>query len=178
MYIVDDLDRVQELTDLPQSSGGAPLPVVVAVERALAVAYIVEDRDPNWDGRSVRVINAQTPGEHVAIVEFQRPLAHQFGPPNDEAFHGHPLADRGLHPYAGFEVLSSSWIRALERMNRVHSRHRPQHYAGFRHFVLAFHDSTFECVAEGYRVVGVREGSLSAVAPELLRSVGLSGQAG
>jgi hypothetical protein len=35
-------------------------------------------------------------------------------------------------------------------MNSVHPRHRPEHFKSYRHFVLAFHDSTFECIAEGY----------------------------
>ncbi len=73
-----------------------------------------------------------------------------FGPPNDEAFAGHPLASRGLQPYGAFEVLASSWIRQLERMNAVHRHHDPEDFAVYRHIVLAFHDSTFECIAEGY----------------------------
>jgi hypothetical protein len=75
-----------------------------------------------------------------------------FGPPNDEAFTGHPLASRGLEPYAVFEVEQSSWIRQLERMNAVHPNHKPELFASYRHFVFAFHDSTFEAVADGFEV--------------------------
>lgn len=70
--------------------------------------------------------------------------------PNDEAFEGHPLASRGLKPYSVFEVKNSSWIRRLERMNSVHRCHRPEGYKMLRHFVFAFHDTTFECVAQGF----------------------------
>ena len=35
----------------------------------------------------------------------------------DEAFSGHPLAERGLQPYSTFEVLDSSWIRGLMKRN-------------------------------------------------------------
>jgi hypothetical protein len=96
------------------------------------------------------------------LVRFTRPIAHMFGPPNDEAFAGHPLAQRGLEPYSVFEVHQSSWIRALERMNSVHPRHRPEAYARYKHFVFAFHDSVFECIAEGFELSAYR-GSVSAV---------------
>ena len=89
-------------------------------------------------------------GEPAAIVRFTLPRASSFGPPNDEAFAGHPLAARGLEPYGAFEVKQPSWIRALERMNAVHANHEPEHFARFRHFVFTFHDTTFECVATGY----------------------------
>ena len=86
-----------------------------------------------------------------------------FGPPNDETFSGHPLADRGLHPYAVFEVRDSSWIRKLERMNSVHHRHNRERFLeGLRHFVFAFHDSTFECVAHGFEVEVFRGSSRRA----------------
>ena len=54
-----------------------------------------------------------------------------FGPPNDEAFDGHPLARRGLRPYGAFEVTHSSWIRQLEQMNSVHPHHSPPLFEGF-----------------------------------------------
>ena len=150
MYTVDDRDQVIELRDVPQSSIGAPCPIVLSAEHSLLVAYFVQDTPSGWDGATARVVGVETAGEPAAIVRFARPYASVFGPPNDEAFSGHPLAHKGLHPYAAFEVKASSWIRALERMNAVHPYHQPQHFARYRHLVLAFHDTTFECVAEGY----------------------------
>ncbi len=43
-----------------------------------------------------------------AVISFRRHRAFTFGPPNDEAFSGHPLASRGLHPYGAFEMQHSS----------------------------------------------------------------------
>jgi hypothetical protein len=60
---------------------------------------------------------------------------------------------RGLAPYGEFEVVASSWIRSLERMNRVHPRHDAARFAELRHFIFTFHDKTFECVAKGVSVV-------------------------
>ncbi|MBI2373929.1 MAG: hypothetical protein HYV07_08020 [Deltaproteobacteria bacterium] len=149
MYTIDRHDKVTELHDVPQSSVGAPCPIVLAGEGSLLVAYFVETTPAGWDGSTVRVVGADS-AEPAAIVRFTRPYASMFGPPNDEAFSGHPLAKRGLHPYGGFEVTGSSWIRGLEKMNAVHPYHRSEHFAVYRHFILAFHDTTFERVATGY----------------------------
>ena len=88
----------------------------------------------------------------IAVARFVRPHAHMFGPPNDEAFHGHPLAGRGLERYGVFRVEDSSWIRQLERMNSVHALHNPERFSRLVHFVFSFHDSTFECVADDVEI--------------------------
>lgn len=165
MYVVDGRDGVVELTEVPQSSVGAPLPVVLADEHTVLLAYLLEDRDPAWDGTSVRVVTASS-DEPAALVRFQQAWVFQFGPPNDEAFHGHPLYERGLHSYAAFEVEDSSWLRALEQMNSVHEHHSPDRFRRLRHFVFAFHDSTFECVAGGF-TVELRDGPLTKVVAEM-----------
>lgn len=161
MYEVDERDRVVELAGVPQSCTGAPLPLVLADEHALLLAYLANVPDPNWDGSYVHVVGPETEGRTVAVVEFEFATAHLFGPPNDEAFGGHPLARRGLCPYGAFEVVDSSWIRKQERMNAIHPRHdRALFLENRRHFVFTFHDSTFECIARDY-AIEVRRGTLS-----------------
>ena len=86
-------------------------------------------------------------GPRVAVVRFERATIY-FGGPNDEAFEGHPLYRAGLQPYEFAEILDSPWVAAMERRNRVHPGHDPAMFSTLRHFVLPFHDSTFECVAE------------------------------
>lgn len=169
MYSVDSLDEVVEVTGLPQISIGAPCPMILAGEHHLQLAYLLEHRPQEWDGTTVRILDESSPGEPVALVEFSRAYAHIFGPPNDEAFSGHPLASRGLGPYGVYEVLRSSWIRSLERMNAVHPNHRPEHFASYRHFVFAFHDTTFECVAEDFRM-SRHTGSVEEVLQQAVRS--------
>jgi hypothetical protein len=153
MYDIDEKDRVVSCPELPQSSIGAPLPVVVGSEHRVAVAYYLDTTPPDWDGSDVRLVTMES-DEPWAIVVFEDAYAHMFGPPNDEAFNGHPLYSRGLQPYGGFLVHSSSWLRQLERMNSVHSSHdRARFMKGRIHFILTFHDSTFECIARGLHVV-------------------------
>jgi hypothetical protein len=149
MYQVDHRDRLTELKNVPQSSPGVPLPVVLGDEHHLQLAYFVQENDPNYDGASSKSVSPSSQG-NVAIVAFRSPRAHLFGPPNDEAFSGHPLAGRGFRPYAAFEVIDSSWIRRLTEMNSVHPNHSPRHFVSYRHFIFAFHDSTFECVAKDF----------------------------
>jgi hypothetical protein len=159
MYAVDDRDLILRL-DVPPSDVGAPLPHVLADEGTVVLAYLVrQPPPPGWDGTDARIVGPQSEGI-VALVRFELVHAHMLGPPNDEAFEGHPLASRGLEPYTAYEVVDSSWIRALERMNSVHEYHDAREFEQLRHFIFAFHDSTFECVARGFEVE-TRTGSLS-----------------
>ncbi len=159
MYRIGYRDRVQELTDVPQSDVGAPLPVVLANEHCVLLAYLVSEPDLNWDGTYVNEVLPDTDGA-VAFVKFTRPSVHMFGPPNDEAFSGHPLARRGLQPYSAFEVHNSSWLKMRIKMNRVHHRHSDSLFTGLRHFIFTFHDSTFECLARAF-TVAMFNGSLN-----------------
>lgn len=66
------------------------------------------------------------------------------------------------------EVHRSSWLRQLERINSVHHNHdRARFMASRRHFVWAFHDSTFECIAEGFDVE-LRRGSIRSAMARMI----------
>ena len=146
MYEPDELDRVVAVAGLPQCDTGAPSPVVAATEGELQVAYICR----TGDEREVA----------IAVVTFADARAHTFGMPNDEALRGHPLFERGVGFYGAFQVENSSWIRALERINSVHPMHQPGFEDRLTHYVLTFHDSTFECVASEFSVEVVPEDDL------------------
>jgi hypothetical protein len=154
MYTVSATDHPIEITSVPQSSVGAPCPAFVAAEHSLRlVYYLEEDRlSPEWQNVQIKPEAANDSDELCALVVFSHPYAHMFGPPNDEAFTGHPLASRGLEPYSVYEVAGSSWIKALEQMNSVHPYHRAERFSGFKHYIFSFHDSTFECVAQSFSI--------------------------
>jgi hypothetical protein len=115
---------------LPRSD--VPRPVLLQSERA---CYLL------FEGTAV----GPPRSDGVAIFAFHSCLISRFGYPNDEALAGHPLFKSGLGFYGVFEVTNSSWDRELRLQNRV----------GFptfdmpkrRHFIVTFHDSTFECIA-------------------------------
>ncbi|HXB26623.1 MAG TPA: hypothetical protein VNV25_17945 [Gemmatimonadaceae bacterium] len=136
MYAIDERDRVMLYDEFPAQSAGAPNPRMLADDHGLLVGYMLAPANEEW-----------------AIVEFARPIAHYFGPPNDETLASHPLYSRGLSCYGTFEILESSWIRGLEKANRVHPRYDAQRFEVLRHFVMTFHDGTFECIAISGRVV-------------------------
>jgi hypothetical protein len=146
MYVVDELDAVLHLHEAPWPNVGAPLPVILCNEYELFLAYVSAIQEA---GGPIE-LSPKSERLPIAVVKFISYRSYMFGPPNDEAFAGHPLASRGLEPYAVFEIEHSSWIRQLERMNAVHPNHRPEQFSSYRHFVFAFHDSTLEVVADGF----------------------------
>jgi hypothetical protein len=154
MYIVTASDRPQEIQTAPPSSVGAPCPTFFAEENRLVLAYYVESRRllESWVAVPITPEIAGDSNDLCAVVQFKTPYAHVFGPPNDEAFAGHPLAARGLSPYAIFEIEGSSWLKDLVRMNSVHPHHSGDDFAKYKHFVFAFHDTTLECIAESFSV--------------------------
>ncbi len=134
-------DEVVPLAGVPDQSPGSPLPLVVADDVRLLLAYLVPEGG----------LDPFDTNEQYGIVEFQSPYVHAFGPPSDETLHAHPLASRGLGRYGAYEVRRSSWVRRLEEFNRVHRRHDPKRFESLRHFVFTFHDNLFECVAKELR---------------------------
>lgn len=51
-------------------------------------------------------------------------------------------------------------------MNSVHERHNPKGFEKYKHFIFAFHDSTFECVVENFEI-SIHESSLKNILPEM-----------
>jgi hypothetical protein len=166
MYQIDEKDRVVPLEGVPQGSVGSPRPFVIADEMTVVLAYYLEIQEI-WERPESERGNAGG-DEPFAIVLLKRCTAHMFGPPNDEAFAGHPLASRGLSPYGAYRIDRSSWIRQLERINSVHPRHQPERYRQLDHLVFAFHDSTFECVCQGFEA-RTSQGSAEAMIREMVR---------
>lgn len=154
MYAVDDRDVVVPLTNLPAPDAGAPKPVVLADENRAIVAYYA----PDWDTAKPEDLG----DEEVAVLRFDAVLSFMFGDPNDEALNGHPLFERGLQFYAAHRVEQSSWVRQLELMNRVHPLHNAEAFSRLRHFIVTFHDSTFECVCPRDPAVSVVRGTTPA----------------
>jgi hypothetical protein len=54
MYEVDEKDRVLQLEGVPQSSIGAPLPLIISNEHLVILAYYMASTEP-WDGGTIRV---------------------------------------------------------------------------------------------------------------------------
>jgi hypothetical protein len=98
----------------------------------------------------LRFLIAPSHGGRRAVVIFHNCHATYLGVPNDEALSGHRLAAYGLQAYAFQEVFNSNWIAEMELRNRVHPRHIPSMFEGLCHYIISFHDETFECVARSF----------------------------
>ena len=144
---------------------GAPLPHVIQNDYKTFLTFYVREPDPDWDGSYVIV---KDPGdgsvESLALVEFFGCSSAKLGSPNDEVFGGHPLSGKGLDGYTAQRVVNSRWMAELEAINSVHRHYDPARWRNLNHYVFWFHDTTFECVAESFRVEVFRESMVDLLA--------------
>lgn len=99
----------------------------------------------------------------TAAIEFKHCRRTLFGGPNDEAIPEHRLFDKGLADcgYGICEVLNSAWAKEVmgqarksakriwgDRFEKAYEKHN----WSIRHFIVTFHDSTFECLADDFAV--------------------------
>lgn len=132
---------------------GAPLPVMLVSDQKTLLLFRVRVPNPAWDGSYATPVGLGDPeSERLALAEFTRCASAKLGAPNDEVFHGHPLYGRGFEGGRALKVMDSPWLQELRSINEVHSEFRSDAWARRTHFILPFHDSTFECVAESFTV--------------------------
>jgi hypothetical protein len=138
--------RVVELTDLPPAEPNCQTVNFVCAGGRVRLIYEVNPflRPPKG-----------TRGADPSFVVVD--LGHCYSlatGPNDEALGNHPMAKHGLQAYAIQEVVNSPWIADRVRVLHKDGIIDPRIHAGLRHFVFAFKEGLFECLARGYRVVG------------------------
>lgn len=144
------------------------MPFVLADEHNVSLFYYQQTFDPDWDGTTIRMVDAASEGVPAAVIRFSGVLWHRLGPPNEEAIGAHPLCRLGLYPYTAKEVVGSKLLRQFCRANRIHQHHSDSLFDGYRHFAIAFHDSVFEAISLDYSVEKIGESPLlSAAATEL-----------
>jgi hypothetical protein len=139
---VVEVDHVIEL-ELPwPPGGGAPEPRLWVSEHEAVLAYLVGPTG--------------TEPDTLALLRFPRCQFAMFGPPGHNGFFEHPLKRQGLELYGIYEVLNSSfdpgkrqWITDARGAPRPANPGRPSGGRGSsRHFIITFHDQTFECIAD------------------------------
>ena len=132
---------------------GAPMPHLLMNDHRAFLCFLLNERDPSWDGSYVTVksLDGNQP-ESLGLVEFKLCLSAKLGSPNDEVFQGHPLRGKGMEAYGAQHVVNSRWLAELEKINSSHSLYNPASWKEPKHFIFWFHDSTFECIAESYVV--------------------------
>ncbi|BFT72403.1 hypothetical protein PAENIP36_38450 [Paenibacillus sp. P36] len=71
--------------------------------------------------------------------------------------YGHPLYNKGLKFYSAHKVINSNWIKAEEKINSIHNYYKQERWKDRIHFLLLFHDESFECIADAYEISIYRE---------------------
>jgi hypothetical protein len=135
-------DRVIEIHDFPGMDTGDPSPELRVAGGSLILSY------RQYEG-----------GKRRVKLAFKRVLAQYFGWPGDEALSAHRLYASGVGFYGVYEVIGSSWLQSIKVANRTHPSHIDSNFDAYRHFVVTFHDETFECIAVGYDVSLTESGS-------------------
>lgn len=144
---------------------GAPVPHVISDSWRTILIFRRPEPDPDWDGTYVRIVHAGQPTPAAfGLVEFTGTYLTSFGGLNDEAIEGHPLSGRGLVAYRAHVVRNSAWIAQAEQANSVHPHHRGGWHERYNHYVLCFHDETFECIAENWQAEELRCSMAEAIA--------------
>jgi len=129
--------ELEEIETLLFIETGAPVPVVLSKSSAdIGDSEMPRERDNRED-------------RGVAVITFKNHLIYKFGYPNAEVLQAHPYYALGLEAYKFFEVVNSDWVDDIEQRNRVHPFHNPIRYKMYKHFLITFEDSTFECIAAG-----------------------------
>ncbi|MBL4786492.1 MAG: hypothetical protein JKY49_13820 [Cohaesibacteraceae bacterium] len=135
------------------------MPGIISTEHEVVLYYQLNDTPPEWDGSYTTQIDSHTE-RLTAIVKWVRCYQHMFGSGGEYVAHRHPLAERGFGPFGNFEVTNSSWKQTHIEMNKGHYDFFPGMYDDLRHFLLPFHDSTFECLAKGFEIEIVHGSSI------------------
>jgi hypothetical protein len=143
---------------------GAPLPFLVSGYMSTFVAFYLPS-DFEFDGTNPRSRSADDV-DHIGVVQFEGVVAAKIGSPNDEVLRGHPLWGHGLELYEAHLVENSAWLQEIIAINRVHARFTESAWRDDRHYLFAFHDETFECIASEHHVT-VERGPMVDVAARL-----------
>jgi hypothetical protein len=132
---------------------GSTLPHLLCNDYKALLTFILREAEPGADASSVeRVGPAEEQVRPLALVEFMPCIVAKLGSPNDEVFDGHPLQGRGLEAYTAQRVVNSRWLAEIEAINKVHRCYDPAAWREMNHFIFWFHDTTFECIAESFKV--------------------------
>jgi hypothetical protein len=134
-------DLVVLLDSVPRPAADAAEPFIVASDRRVILAYPIAEADFERFGPF------DADDDPFCAVLFPDTVFHRLGPPGDGNLDFHPLVGQGLSGYSAHEVENSSLAAEIAAVGSVGLAQR--------HFVITFQDSTFECVASDYTVVGV-----------------------
>lgn len=125
-----------EIIDLFQSDVGTPDPFILTTETKTFVAFNGIKKNNQFD--------------EIIVVEFIGSVKTIHGMPNNEALNGHPYYELGLTSHGFFILKDSDLIKNIAKINGVHPNHSDEYFKNLNHYILTFHDSMVECIAESF----------------------------
>ena len=140
-YASQQEDQVVLLDSAPRPAADAADPFIVASDCRVILTYPIAESDFERFGPF------DPDDDPFCAVLFSDTVFHRLGPPGDTDLAIHPLAAQGLCSYSAHEVVNSSLCAEIAAASAIAPA---QH-----HFVITFLESTFECVASDYTVIGV-----------------------
>ena len=134
------MQSLKKLPDIPEPEMGAPLPFIISSEYNLSICYN-QAKASSYQNRIVTPDEYEGKPDLVAILRFKNPQVHKFGAPDENGQPFHPLAKIGLMDFYAFQVEKSSWADRSFSGSYIN-----------KHFIILFHDSTFEIIADSYSI--------------------------
>lgn len=151
--------KLKEIETLLYVESGAPVPTVLSNEYKLVLLYYFDKQNEKDEYGYTDTAERNKHDTGIASIKFINHIVYKFGYPNIEVLGDHPYYSYGLKPYRIFEVEESGWISEIEKISNKHPFHDSKKFKLYRHFIIVFSDSCFECIALGMELNYV--GSLS-----------------
>lgn len=140
--------KLAEINTILHVQTGAPVPVVMSDEYKLNLFYYY-NKIFSESISEMPIERNSSVDKGIAVLIFKNHIIYKFGYPNAEILQSHPYYNLGLESYNLYEVVESDWVKEIETMNKLHPFHNPIRFKMYRHFIITFEDSTFECIAQG-----------------------------
>lgn len=140
-----------EIKDLFYIDNGAPAPTVISNDNELIIIFYSANRNLLSDIQERNTIY----DEGVVVLKFKVYLKYSFGIPSNETLQGHPYYQLGMRSYAFYEVKNSNLIEDIDHIQKIHPYYDPLKLKDYKHYLLTFHDSMFECVAKDFEVENI-----------------------
>jgi hypothetical protein len=138
------MELVEISTDI-KIDPGAPEPYVIASEAELKISfYSLDERDFTKDISAI---------QEKITLQFKPCLNFRMGTPGSETIYGHPYYESGITTGGFYELKDSDWINQLMKIDQVHPYFNLSKWKKYKHYILVFHDSLFECIASDFEIM-------------------------
>ncbi len=146
-----------EIKNVIKMDNGGASPMVVSNENQLYLIFykdISEQSYNNYDDRY--------------IMKFGLYLKYNFGIPNNESLYNHPYGKLGVESYSFYELKKSPLLEEMESIEKLHPYYNKSNWLGYKHYIITFHDSMFECIAKDFKLISFNDKQKLDVISELL----------